>query len=59
MSQIQLLRQQMFYGTGVGTAIVKLCSGAVCATKEETFLVPAFPVLAIDTVAAGDAFNGV
>jgi len=24
MSQIQLLRQQMFYGTGVGTAIVKL-----------------------------------
>jgi len=24
MSQIQLLRQQMFYGRGVGTAIVKL-----------------------------------
>lgn len=44
---------------GVGTAIVKLgAQGAVCATKEETFFVPAFPVLAVDTVAAGDAFNG-
>ena len=32
--------------------------GAVCATKEETFFVPAFPVSAVDTVAAGDAFNG-
>lgn len=44
---------------GVGTVIVKLgAQGAVCATKEETFFVPAFPVLAVDTVAAGDAFNG-
>ncbi len=44
---------------GVGTAIVKLgAQGAVCAIKEETFFVPAFPVLAVDTVAAGDAFNG-
>ena len=32
--------------------------GALCVTVEETFLIPAFPVLAIDTVAAGDAFNG-
>ena len=49
-----ILRQR-----GVGTAIVKLgAQGAVCATKEETFFVPAFPVSAIDTVAAGDAFNG-
>jgi ribokinase len=44
---------------GVGAAIVKLgARGVVCATKEETFFVPAFPVAAVDTVAAGDAFNG-
>jgi len=44
---------------GVGTAIVKLgAKGAFCATKAETFFVPAFPVSAVDTVAAGDAFNG-
>jgi ribokinase len=44
---------------GVKTAIVKLgAQGAVCATKEETFFVPAFPVSTVDTVAAGDAFNG-
>ena len=44
---------------GVGTAIVKLGDrGVVCATAEETFFVPAFPVHAVDTVAAGDAFNG-
>lgn len=44
---------------GVGAAIVKLgAQGAVCATIEETFFVPAFPVSVVDTVAAGDAFNG-
>lgn len=44
---------------GVKCAIVKLgAKGAICATAEETFFVPAFPVHAIDTVAAGDAFNG-
>lgn len=44
---------------GVGSAIVKLgAKGAVCATTEETFFVPAFSVSAVDTVAAGDAFNG-
>jgi ribokinase len=44
---------------GVGTAIVKLGDwGVFCATAEETFFVPAFPVQAVDTVAAGDAFNG-
>jgi ribokinase len=44
---------------GVGTAIVKLGSqGAVCVTATETFPIPALPVTAIDTVAAGDAFNG-
>ncbi|NEQ70563.1 MAG: ribokinase, partial [Symploca sp. SIO2D2] len=29
-----------------------------CATESESFFVPAFPVQAVDTVAAGDAFNG-
>src|SRR4028118_542789 len=44
---------------GVGTVIVKLGDrGVFCATGEETFFVPAFPVQAVDTVAAGDAFNG-
>jgi ribokinase len=44
---------------GVGIAIVKLgAQGVFCATAEETFFVPAFPVEAVDTVAAGDAFNG-
>ncbi len=44
---------------GVGSAIVKLGDrGVFCATAEETFFVPAFSVQAVDTVAAGDAFNG-
>lgn len=44
---------------GVGCAIAKLgVKGVICATKEETFFVPAFPVETVDTVAAGDAFNG-
>ena len=44
---------------GVGCAIAKLgVKGVICATKEETFFVPAFPVETVNTVAAGDAFNG-
>ncbi|HEY9653458.1 MAG TPA: ribokinase [Coleofasciculaceae cyanobacterium] len=44
---------------GVGTAIIKLGDrGVLCGTQSETFFVPAFPVQAVDTVAAGDAFNG-
>ncbi len=44
---------------GVGSVIVKLGDrGVFCATGEETFFVPAFSVQAVDTVAAGDAFNG-
>ena len=50
----RILRQR-----GVKNAIVKLGDrGVVCATPNETFTVPAFSVRAIDTVAAGDAFNG-
>ncbi|NJN85318.1 MAG: ribokinase [Leptolyngbyaceae cyanobacterium SL_7_1] len=44
---------------GVEMVIVKLGSqGAICVSQEGTEIVPAFPVKAIDTVAAGDAFNG-
>ncbi|MEC4813654.1 MAG: ribokinase [Scytonema sp. PMC 1069.18] len=44
---------------GVKNAIVKLgAKGVVCATSEETFFIPAFPVHTVDTTAAGDAFNG-
>jgi len=44
---------------GVKNAVVKIGDrGVVCATAEETFFQPAFVVEAIDTVAAGDAFNG-
>ena len=50
----QLLRRQ-----GVETAIVKLGKlGSACATSEGCFAMPAYSVEAVDTVAAGDAFNG-
>jgi ribokinase len=44
---------------GVQTAIIKLGKqGALCQTTAATFSIPAFPVEVVDTVAAGDAFNG-
>lgn len=44
---------------GVKNAIVKLGDrGVVAVTDRETLFVPAFAVEAIDTVGAGDAFNG-
>ena len=44
---------------GVKNAIVKLGDrGVVAVTADETLFLPAFAVDAIDTVAAGDAFNG-
>jgi ribokinase len=44
---------------GVKCAIAKLgAKGVFCATAEESFFVPAFPITVVDTVAAGDAFNG-
>ncbi|MEP1078654.1 ribokinase [Leptolyngbya sp. PL-A3] len=44
---------------GVQTVITKLGKlGALCLTGSETLQVPIFPVQAVDTVAAGDAFNG-
>jgi ribokinase len=44
---------------GVETVLVTLgAQGVLWATRETRILVPAFPVEAIDTTAAGDAFNG-
>lgn len=44
---------------GVEIVLIKLGEqGVLCATAEATFHTPAFPVQAVDTVAAGDAFNG-
>jgi ribokinase len=44
---------------GVATSVIKLgAKGVFCANGRDTFFTPAFPVVAVDTVAAGDAFNG-
>ncbi|MBD2314144.1 ribokinase [Desertifilum sp. FACHB-1129] len=49
-----LLRQR-----GVENVIIKLGrQGAYCATPQEAWMMPAFEVEVVDTVAAGDAFNG-
>jgi ribokinase len=44
---------------GVPTVIITLGEqGVLCRTGEETILIPAIPAKVVDTVAAGDAFNG-
>ncbi|NER79443.1 MAG: ribokinase [Leptolyngbya sp. SIO1D8] len=49
-----ILRQR-----GTETVLIKLGDqGVVCSTASDTFHVPAFSVKVVDTVAAGDAFNG-
>jgi ribokinase len=50
---------KVLHQRGVGTVIIKLGKqGALCLNADEYFDIPAFPVQAVDTVAAGDAFNG-
>ncbi len=45
--------------TGGGTVIIKRGSaGCVALAEGQTLTVPAFPVTAVDTTAAGDTFNG-
>ena len=45
--------------SGVGRAIVTLgASGALCASEKGMRIVPPFPVNAVDTTGAGDAFIG-
>ncbi len=44
---------------GVGAAVIKLGErGAVCQAGQTCLSIPPFQVEAVDTVAAGDAFNG-
>jgi ribokinase len=46
-------------GRGVGRAVIKMGGrGAYTADAAGGALAPAFPVTPVDTVAAGDAFNG-
>ncbi len=46
-------------GLGVKTCIATLGeAGALVSTAEEQYVVPAYRVDAVDTVAAGDSFNG-
>lgn len=50
---------EVLHQRGVRTVIIKLGrQGAICLTEAETFAISAFPVEAVDTVGAGDAFNG-
>ncbi|MGD1906856.1 MAG: ribokinase [Leptolyngbyaceae cyanobacterium] len=50
---------QVLQQRGVGTVIITLGGqGVVCATATEVFEQPAFAIEVVDTVAAGDAFNG-
>lgn len=50
---------RILHQRGVETVVIKRgAEGVFCSTPNTSFLVPAFPVQAVDTVAAGDAFNG-
>ena len=51
---------QILHQRGVSTVIIKLGQQGVVVTSTEgsSFATPAFEVEAVDTVAAGDAFNG-
>ena len=54
-----LAAAQQLRSRGVKTVIIKLGSqGCVCSHLDEAFFLPAYRVDAVDTVAAGDAFNG-
>ena len=49
----------IFIERGAKTAVLKLgARGVFCLNRGGNFRVGAFPVKAVDTVAAGDAFNG-
>ena len=50
---------EILLGRGVGAAVLKLgARGVFCHDGSESFLVPPFKIIPVDTVAAGDAFNG-
>ncbi|PSF36766.1 ribokinase [Aphanothece hegewaldii CCALA 016] len=50
---------EIFLNKNINTAVLKLgAKGVFCATRSEHFIIPAFKITPVDTVAAGDAFNG-
>ena len=50
---------EVLVGRGVGTAVIKLgAQGAYYATATGGEHIPPLPVKPVDSVAAGDAFNG-
>lgn len=50
---------QTLHQRGIATVVIKLgAAGVVCCSAAGTFHQPAFGVPVVDTVAAGDAFNG-
>jgi ribokinase len=58
-TQSAMAAAQALVKRGIDLVMVKLgAEGVVVATKDDCFHQPAFAVEAIDTVAAGDAFNG-
>lgn len=53
------LAAEKLLGYGTGAVVATLGSrGAMLATKEGATLIPGYRVKAVDTVAAGDSFNG-
>lgn len=55
----QVAAAQHLNGMGVRTCIATLGeAGALVSTEGECYVVPAYRVNAVDTVAAGDSFNG-
>lgn len=54
-----LKASKSLHDLGTQTVIIKMGEfGAVCSTQVEQFHIPAFPVNVVDTIGAGDAFNG-
>jgi ribokinase len=50
---------RILHQRGIETVVIKLgANGVFCSTGNTSFFTPTFPVQAVDTVAAGDAFNG-
>ncbi|KPQ37195.1 MAG: ribokinase RbsK [Phormidesmis priestleyi Ana] len=50
---------EMLRGQGIEVVIITMGAlGSVCTSANGSFAIPAFPVPVIDTIGAGDAFNG-
>ena len=50
---------EFFFQKGIGSVVITLGSrGVYAATRQQSRLIPAYCVQAVDTTGAGDAFNG-